>query len=78
MCRHASYLFARTNVPRHDGSCSNDGIAPDRDAFQNNCTSTDPDAAPDPDSTAYQRLFAYRANWINPMVMIRNVAEWAN
>ena len=62
----------------HYGACANYGTIPDSDALQNNCTGTDPDVAPNPDRAADKRLFGYRASRIDPVVMVRNVAEWAN
>jgi hypothetical protein len=62
----------------HYGAGANDGTIPDSDPLQNNCTGTNPDAAPNPDRAADKRLFGNRASRIDPVVMVRDVAEWAD
>src|SRR6478609_3980224 len=56
----------------------NHGTIPDSDALQNNCTGTDPDAAPNPNRATDERLFGYGASRIDPVVMVRDVTEWAD
>jgi hypothetical protein len=41
----------------HYGTGANYGTIPDSDPLQNDCTGTDPDAAPNPDRAADKRLF---------------------
>src|SRR5271166_6653745 len=57
---------------------SNHGTILDSDALQNNRTSTDPDAVPNPDRATDKWLFGYGASRIDPVVMARDVAEWAD
>jgi hypothetical protein len=57
---------------------ANYGTIPDCDPFQNHCTSTDPNAASDPDGTTDKRLFGYGVHRLDPVVMVRDVAQWAD
>jgi hypothetical protein len=57
---------------------ANHRTVPDCDALQNNCTGPDPDPVPNPDGVTDNRLFSYGASRIDPMVMVRDVAEWAD
>src|SRR5262245_11338375 len=59
-------------------ACRHDSTIPDRDALQNHCASADPDTAPDPDRAADKRLIGNTVRRLSSMIMIRDVAEWAD
>jgi hypothetical protein len=71
-------LSHQTEQKRHYCACSNDRTISNRDAFQDNRTGAYPYVIPDSNPAADKRLLDYGGVHSDCMVVIRDVAEWAD
>jgi len=62
----------------HYCACRYHSTIPNSNALQNHCACADPDTAPDPDRAADKRLIGYAVPRLSSMIMVRDVAEWAD
>ena len=65
-------------MPRYDRACTNHGIVFYDNALQDCNPRTNPDIVADPNRAADERLFGNGSIRFGSMIMVRDVAEWAD
>jgi hypothetical protein len=59
-------------------ACADDSTIANCYALQNHCACANPDIASDANRAADKRLLGYAVRRLSSMIMIRDVAEWAD
>jgi hypothetical protein len=62
----------------YDCPSTNNGVVANGDALQDDNTRAYPNVAPDPNRAGNERLSRHEGIHLGSMIMIRNVAEWAD